>query len=305
MTRSASEILRNSRVATASSAPGRYYAICPECSRKRKQSHQLLKCLGITIDERGVQFGCNHCGWTGGEFYENAGTDRHRGVRAPERADPATIEIATAKAKERQRLEAAESQEKVSWLWSQRTPPAGTVVETYLRECRGYRGRLPATLGFVPGRGEYPPAMIAAFGIARETSPGEIVIDDAAVTGIHITKLRPDGSDKAGTEADKLTIGIANKSPIILAPPNDLLGLAVAEGIEDALSAHAATGLGAWAAGTAGRLPAVAEFVPDYIESVTIMVDADPNGEKNSAELARRLIARGIEVLMARPGGIA
>jgi hypothetical protein len=63
--------------------------------------------------------------------------------------------------------------------------------------------------------------------------------------------------------------------------------------------------LGAWAAGTADRLPAMAEFVPSYIETVTVMVDADANGEKNSAELARRLVARGIEALMARPGGVA
>jgi hypothetical protein len=122
---------------------------------------------------------------------------------------------------------------------------------------------------------------------------------------VHITKLKQDGSDKAGTEADKLTIGLANKSPIMLAPPNDLLGLAIAEGIEDALSAHQATGLGAWAAGTAGRLPDMADAVPAYIESVTIMVDADASGEKNSIELAQRLIARGVEVLMVRPGGIA
>jgi Toprim domain len=301
MTRSASEILRNNRITTASSALGRYYAICPQCSTKRKQAHQKLKCLGVTIGTEGVKFGCNHCDWQGGEFYENVRTDRSRSVRAIEHADPAII----AKARERQRIEVAESQKKVSWLWSQRQPIIGSIAETYLRECRGYRGPLPATLGFLPARGEHVPAMIAAFGMARETLPGDLVIDDVAVTGIHITKLKPDGSDKAGTEADKLTIGIANKSPIMLAPPNDLLGLAIAEGIEDALSAHETTGLGAWAAGSAGRLPAIADVVPDYIESVSIMVDADPNGEKNSTELARLLIARGIEALMARPGGTA
>jgi Toprim domain len=299
--RSAADILHDFRVSTPSSGPGRYYAICPQCSHKRKKANQKLKCLGVTVDEQGVKVGCNHCGWKGGEFYESAGTDRHRGVRAIEHADPAII----AKARDRQRIEVAESQKKVSWLWSQRQPPARSIVETYLRECRGYTGPLPRTLGFLPATDVHPPAMIAAFGMARETEPGVLVIDDAAVTGVHITKLRPDGSDKAGTEADKLTIGIGNRSPIILAPPNDLLGLAIAEGIEDALSAHQTTGLGAWAAGTAGRLPAMADFVPDYIESVTVMVDDDPNGEKNSTELARRLIARGIEVLMARTGGIA
>jgi predicted P-loop ATPase len=28
-----------------------------------------LKCLGITIDGKGVRFGCNHCGWTGGGYF--------------------------------------------------------------------------------------------------------------------------------------------------------------------------------------------------------------------------------------------
>lgn len=40
-------------------------------------------------------------------------------------------------------------------------------------------------------------------------------------------------------------IGRSKGAPIVLAPLNDLLGLIVTEGIEDALSAHQATGLGA------------------------------------------------------------
>jgi hypothetical protein len=43
-------------------------------------------------------------------------------------------------------------------------------------------------------------------------------------------------------------------SPIVLAPPNDLLGSSITEGIEDALTMHEATGLGTWAAGSAARL---------------------------------------------------
>jgi hypothetical protein len=70
--RSAADILHDFRVSTPSSAPGRYYATCPECSHKRKQSNQKLKCLGVTIDERGVQFGCNHCGLTGAPFMKAA-----------------------------------------------------------------------------------------------------------------------------------------------------------------------------------------------------------------------------------------
>jgi hypothetical protein len=88
--------------------------------------------------------------------------------------------------------------------------------------------------------------------------------------------------------------------PIVLAPPNDLLGLAIAEGIEDTLSIHQATGLGCWAAGSASRLPMMAQHVPDYIECVSISVDDDDAGRRNSEELATLLRARGFEVRMVR-----
>lgn len=300
--RTAADILDENRIALQSTALGRHYATCPRCSAQRRKANQKLKCLGVTVETDGVKFGCNHCGWTGGGFYR--ATERGASSAA---VDPAALALAQAKAAERQRSEVAHSQIKVRRLWSQRQQARGSIAETYLRECRGYRGHLPVTLGFLPARGEHCPAMIAAFGVARETDPGELVIDDNAVAGVHITKLKPDGSDKAGIEGepDKITVGLGNTSPIWLAPINDGLGLVIAEGIEDALSAHQSTGLAAWAAGTAGRLPAMADAVPDYVDTVTILVDADDNGEKNSIELAQRLVARGIEVLMALPGGSA
>ncbi len=109
-------------------------------------------------------------------------------------------------------------------------------------------------------------------------------------------------------------IGRSLGSPIVLAPVNDLFGLAIAEGIEDALSVHEATGLGAWAAGSASRLPALAEAISPYkfkrkignlpvpssddpwtMESVTIMVDNDVDGRRHAAKLAELITARGIE----------
>jgi hypothetical protein len=297
--RSAADILNDFRVSTPSSAAGRYYAICPQCSHARKRAHQKLKCLGVTIDEKGVKLGCNHCGWTEGAFYQSP----ERGARVA----PVISERDQAIEEERRRRELAASRSKSQWLWASRKPLKGSIAEIYLRECRGYRGPLPPTLGFLPARDDYPPAMIAAFGMASETEPGRLVIDDAAVTGIHITKLKPDGSDKAEIDGEsaKLTIGLDNRAPIWLAAVNVGLGLMVTEGIEDGLSAQAATGLGAWAAGTAGRLPAMAEYVPDYVECVTVMVDADPAGENGATELAKLLTARNIEARLVRSGAFA
>jgi hypothetical protein len=67
---SAANILRSAGITPESTAPGRYYAVCPRCSAKRAPAHQELKCLGVTIDEKVVRWGCNHCGWKGGRFYE-------------------------------------------------------------------------------------------------------------------------------------------------------------------------------------------------------------------------------------------
>jgi hypothetical protein len=138
--------------------------------------------------------------------------------------------------------------------------------------------------------------MIAAFGLPDEPAPGEFAIPDDAVRGVHITRLAADGSAKAGTQTDKIMIGASLGSPIALAPVNDLLGLGIAEGIENALSVHQATGLGAWAAGAASRLPALAAAVAAYVEAVTIMVDDDIDGRRHACALADSLRCRGFDV---------
>jgi len=112
-------------------------------------------------------------------------------------------------------------------------------------------------------------------GFADEPEPGILSISDAAVVGVHLTLLRPNGSGKAGVDINKRMIGPSLGSPLVLAPANDLLGFIVSEGIEDGLSGHEATGLGVWAAGSASRLPALADAMPPYADCVTVLVDDD------------------------------
>ena len=64
--------------------------------------------------------------------------------------------------------------------------------------------------------------------------------------------------------------------------------------IEDGLSIFESTGLGVWAAGAASRMPALAETVPDYIDIVSIISDADEAGQRAAGELAARLHGRGL-----------
>ena len=179
-------------------------------------------------------------------------------------------------------------------LWTKSIPAKGTLVETYLKK-RSLNILLPATLRFLPPTGDYPPTMLAAFGMAQESEPGVLFVPPDAIRAIHLTRLKPDGMGKADHPNPKIILGRgAAGVPIVVAPPNDLLGLAITEGIEDALSVHAATGLGAWAAGGAGRMPALAEAVPDYMDCVTIYGDDNKAGIAGATALLRRLNDRGI-----------
>jgi hypothetical protein len=184
---------------------------------------------------------------------------------------------------------------KARWLWGCRAAPENSPVESYLRGVRGYSAHIPATIGFLrPRRHEHKPAMIAAFGLAKEPEPGLLSIEDEQVQGVHLTFLKPDGSGKAGTDRDKIMVGPSNGWPLVLSPPNDLLGLVVCEGIESGLSLYEAMGCSVWAAGSASRMPALADRVPSYLDCVTIVGEADPAGKKGAVTLAERINARGL-----------
>jgi hypothetical protein len=184
---------------------------------------------------------------------------------------------------------------KAQWLWTQRRPIVGTIAERYLREVRGITCALPATLAFLPARkSEHHPAMIAAFALTDEPEPG-VLGSPRGVISVHLTLLKPDGSGKAEIKKPKIMVGSPVGRPIIIAPPNDLFGLAICEGIEDALTAHQLTGLGAWAAGAAGFMGELGAVVPDYIEAVTIFAHPDKAGQDGALELATVLHQRGID----------
>jgi hypothetical protein len=187
--------------------------------------------------------------------------------------------------------------QKAAWLWSQRRPIKGTLAEKYLRG-RGITCPLPPTLAFLPPRkGEHHPAMVAAFALPDEIEPG-VLGEPRNVEAVHLTLLRSDGSGKADIEHPKRFVGSPGNLPIVLSPPNDLLALAITEGIEDALTIHQATGVGAWAAGSAGRVPALAETLPEWIKSVTICAHADKAGQDGALALADVLDRRCIEVFV-------
>lgn len=187
---------------------------------------------------------------------------------------------------------------KAGWLWKNRRPISGTPAETYLRQVRGYRGEIPPTLAYLPpARSEHHPALISAFALIDEIEPGVLAAPRSAVA-IHLTLLQAIGTGKAPIEKPKLVVARPLGHPIVLAPPNDLLGLAITEGIEDGLTVYQATGLGVWVAGSAGFMPMLADAMPTYIEVVTIFAHDDDAGQAGAIALAAKLHARRIEVLI-------
>ncbi len=274
---------------------GAFDVPCPLCGPFRSTpAKRRLKVLRVWRDQADfARFHCAHCeakGWAA----DNSSGATKRPAPAEAEKIKAEILIREAEHEQRRRLTALK-------LWQRRKPAVGTVVETYLREARGYRGVIPATIGFLPASGSYAPAMITAIGVAYEHEVGVLFMSEAELRGVHLTALKPDGSGKAGSERDKIMIGKCLGSPIVVAPTNDSLGLAITEGIEDALSVHEATGLGAWAAGSASRLPALADAVPVYMECVTIIADADDAGTSNARKLATALARHPCEVRLIIP----
>jgi hypothetical protein len=191
--------------------------------------------------------------------------------------------------------EVSNKREIAKWLWGVRKPVTdGCPAALYLRRRRGYDGPVPPTLCYLPANGKHPPAMIAAFGFCVEPELG-LIEPLGSVTAVHLTRLTPHG-ENAGDEGNpaKIMLGAMSGLPIVLAPVNDGLGLAITEGIEDGLSEE--TGLGVWAAGSAGNMPKIAAALPPYVECVTIFAHRDEAGMRGAKEAARLITATGVEV---------
>lgn len=267
-------------------------APCPTCSAGKSPSGRTRKVLRIWNEREGfATFKCQRCGEHGYAHADNRPLSRKSAY------DEAADAIAAFKAPTIVPVKQERDKDKLKMirsLWRRSVPSRGTIVETYERTRKCWVDT--QTVRYLPPLSDHSPAMIVPFGIPTEPEPGVLHIATADIHGIQLTKLKVDGSGKADVEPKKITLGQCVGYPIVLAPPNDLLALVIAEGVEDALTAHIASGRGAWASGGANRLPALAEKVPSDIQHVTVMMDDDDAGRRNANELGVRLQRRGIEV---------
>jgi putative DNA primase/helicase len=181
-------------------------------------------------------------------------------------------------------------------LWLRAALIDGTPADLYLR-ARGFTPPYPATLRFLPARTNHPHALIAALGLPTEPEPGLSHILDAAVRAVHLTRLDPSGISRLKTRDAKIIVGRgALGFPAALTPVRDGLGLLIAEGIENGLSLGKSLGIGAWAACSHTRMPALADAVPRYVEAVTIVADPEPQARNSARALAEQLERRGFAV---------
>jgi putative DNA primase/helicase len=175
-------------------------------------------------------------------------------------------------------------------VWRRSRPGEETAAGTYLRETRGYTGPIPVALRFAVGRhpsdpGRWHPMMVAA------------VVRDGRMVAVHRTFLRADGRGKSDLDPNKMTLGACKGGAVPLAAAGPIL--AVAEGIETALSFMLATAVPTWAALSAGGIRNL--VLPEIVREVVIAADPDPVGLMAARAAARRWLAQGRSVRMVRP----
>jgi hypothetical protein len=186
----------------------------------------------------------------------------------------------------------------ISALWERSRSPVGTVVETYLR-MRRISAAIPPSIRYLPNHYHKPtrtywPVMLAAISDAK-----------GRLLALHRTYLAPDGSVKAPVHpySPKMTLGrVGGLACHLAAPTNEL---AVAEGIETALSVQLATGIPTWAALSAGGLRRLILPSAPNAGLVTIAVDADVVGIEAARVAALRWKGEGREIRVivpSRPG---
>jgi putative DNA primase/helicase len=192
--------------------------------------------------------------------------------------------------------------------WGKALPVVGTLVETYLRS-RGITLPVPACIHFIPRQrnwvdgGSYP-AMISL--VARVAGDDEALPAESGLlpSGAHFTFLRGGDSDgavrKAETECCKLTLGQLRHGGVWLTPIEEIgAALAVAEGIETALSVQQITGLPTVAALSAAGMQAMRW--PQQVRRLWIAADHDPVGLRAAHKLLARAIAARLDVSIKVP----
>lgn len=260
-------------------APGSHRTTCPACGRGPKD-----KTLGVTVgaDGRAVAH-CFRCGYVAS----------HR-PNHPHSVRPAfQIRKEVLPVFGKPRHETLSDYGRAVWREQCHPILPGTIAADYLlaRRC---------VLPPVEGHLRWHPALRHPSGYVGPALVGLVTdVVTRQFLSLHRTWIQADGR-KADVDPPRLLLGGHRKAGgcIRLWPDEAVThGLAVAEGIETALSlAHGYAP--AWSLIDAGNLAALP--VLGGVEVLVIAADNDPAGIKAADELARRWVAAGREVFVTR-----
>jgi Toprim domain len=188
-------------------------------------------------------------------------------------------------------VEGVSNRDRAMLLWQQATPPAGTIVEAYLRRRRCWNESVVAdVLRYHPNcpfGGVRVPAMLALITDAVTGKP----------VGVHRTALTDDGSDKRFGKDSKMMLGVATRGTARLHAGFKHLG--IAEGIETALSASQVFGASVWATLSSGGIASF-PILPN-IQRLTVFADNDDPGLRAACACCRRYQASGIDAEIRYP----
>lgn len=177
-------------------------------------------------------------------------------------------------------------------LWDQSEAAQGTLAEKYLG-CRGLTGPIPPMIRYLPNHnhdnGDQYPVMLG----------GVSVYPDNKICGVHRTFLDPRGTGKAEISPNRKMLGQIKGGAVQLAIPDQRL--AIAEGIETALSVQQATGIPTWAALSTGGVEGLVIPEPSILKDVLICADNDIPGRAAASTAAEKWVDIGHSVQIAYP----
>lgn len=176
-------------------------------------------------------------------------------------------------------------------MWAQSVPAPGTLVETYLRY-RGISGRVSDELRFMPRCWHKPSEQWFPVMLAR-------LSDNLGFASVQRTYLAPDGRGKAPVAKidQKRGLGGMRGGAVRLRTVGDVL--AIAEGVETALSAAQLYQFATWATCGTGRFTVI--DVPESVRFIIIFADAGEPGWKAAVTASDHYEHLGYGVEIIRP----
>lgn len=198
--------------------------------------------------------------------------------------------------REETRRKAAKTLQLCNDTFSQAVSIDGTPGAIYL-ESRGIVGlqgkKMRNTLRYHPGLYHGPSKQTLPALVARIRGP------NGNAMGLHRTFLRPDGSGKADVPSNKMMLGPASGGAVRFGPDQPIIALA--EGIETALSISRASRLTVWATLSTSGLKGLILPPAPVAEVIVICADHDDAGLAAAEVVATRLEAEGRAVSVITP----